>query len=83
VSPVEHIDGPFLMRHEPLAGVLGERRKSTKISSRSTGVLHHPPEACDGIELETILGWEEVEAHNGYILNFAGSANAALVSGLQ
>jgi transposase len=45
VSPVELIDGPFLMRHEHLAGALVERRKITKISSRSNGVLHHPPEA--------------------------------------
>jgi hypothetical protein len=43
VSPVELIDGPFLMRHEHLAGTLVERREIAQTPSRANGVLHDPP----------------------------------------
>jgi hypothetical protein len=54
--PVELIDRPFLMRQEHLAGALVERSEITKTASRSNGVLHHPPEAFDGIEMVTTMG---------------------------
>jgi hypothetical protein len=62
VSPVELIDGPFLMRHEHLAGALVELRQIGKASSSADGVLHHPPEAFDGIEVMATMGRQEMEA---------------------
>src|SRR5262245_14461086 len=56
VSPVELIDGPFLMGHEYLTGALVERREIAKTSARSNGVLHHAPEAFDRIEMVTTMG---------------------------
>src|SRR5438046_3067056 len=56
VSPVELIDGPFLMRHEHVAGTLVERREIAPTSSRANGVLHHPPEAFNGIEVVATMG---------------------------
>src|SRR5215510_16294322 len=49
VSPVELIDGPFLLCHEDLSGALIECREIAKTSSRANGVLHHAPEAFDVI----------------------------------
>jgi DNA-binding NtrC family response regulator/class 3 adenylate cyclase len=62
VSPVELIDGPFLMRHKHLAGTLVERREIAQTSSRTNGVLHHPPEAFDRVEVMSAVGWQEMEA---------------------
>ena len=62
MSPVELIDGPFWMCPEYLAGALVERREIAKTSSRATGVLHHPPEAFDRIEMEAPRGWQEMQA---------------------
>jgi hypothetical protein len=62
VSPVELIDGPFLMRHEHVAGTLVERREIAPTSSRANGVLHHPPEAFDRVEVMSAVGWQEMEA---------------------
>src|SRR5215475_8889899 len=62
VSPVELIDGPFLMRHEHLAGALVELRQIGKASSSADGVLHHPPEAFDGIEMVAPMGRQAMEA---------------------
>src|SRR5215475_11552329 len=62
VSPVELIDGPFLMRHEHLAGALVELRQIGKASSSADGVLHHPPEAVDGIEMVATMGRQDMEA---------------------
>src|SRR5215813_532690 len=56
VSPVELIDGPFLMGHEYLTGALVERRESAKTSARSNGVLHHAPEAFDRIKMMPTMG---------------------------
>ena len=56
MSPVELIDGPFLMRDEHVAGTLVERREIAPTSSRANGVLHHPPEAFDGIEMVATMG---------------------------
>src|SRR2546425_2804089 len=62
VSPVELIDGPFLMRHEHVAGTLVERREIAPTSSRANGVLHHPPEAFNRVEVVPTMGGEEMEA---------------------
>ena len=56
VSPVELIDGPFLMGHEYLTGALVERREIAKTSARSNGVLHHAPEAFDRIKMMPTMG---------------------------
>ena len=56
MSPVELIDGPFLMRHEHVAGTLVERREIAQTSSRANGVLHHPPEAFKRIEVMAAMG---------------------------
>jgi len=57
VSPVELIDGPFLMRHEHVAGTLVERREIAQTSSGANGVLHHPPEAFNRVEVVPAMGW--------------------------
>ena len=57
VSPVELIDGPFLMCHEHLTGTLVERREIAQTPSRANGVLHDPPEAFDRIEMVATMGW--------------------------
>jgi hypothetical protein len=62
VSPVELIDGPFVMRHKHVAGTLVERREIAQTSSRANGVLHHPPEAFDRVEVMSAGGWQEMEA---------------------
>ena len=56
------IDGTLLMRHKHLAGALVELRKSTKTASGADGVLHHPPEAFDGIEVVATMGGQKMEA---------------------
>ena len=56
MSPVELIDGPFLMGQEDLSGALIECREITKTSSRADGVLHHAPEAFDRIEMVATVG---------------------------
>jgi len=48
-SPVELVEGTFMMRQESLAGALVERREIAQTSSRAHGVLPHPPAACDGL----------------------------------
>jgi len=62
VSPVERIDGPFVMGHESLAGTLGERREVATTSARAHGVLHPAPAACDRGEMGPPMGREAVEA---------------------
>ena len=55
-SPAERIDGPFLMRHEHVTGTLVERREIAPTSSRANGVLHHPPEAFNRVEVVPAMG---------------------------
>jgi hypothetical protein len=50
------------MRHEHLTGSLVELREIRKTSSRADGVLHHPPEAFDGVEVVTTMGRQEMQA---------------------
>jgi hypothetical protein len=62
VSPVERIDGPFLMRDEHLADTLVELMQIRKTSSGTDHVLPHAPKAFDGVEVVPTMGREEVEA---------------------
>ena len=57
VSPVELVDRPFLVRHEHVAGTLVECREIAQTSSRANGVLHHPPEAFNRVEVVPAMGW--------------------------
>ena len=50
------IDGSFLMRHKDLACALGELLKTAQTPSGADGVLPHPPEAFDGVEMVTTMG---------------------------
>ena len=54
--PVELINGSLLMRHEHLACALVELMEIGKTSSGANGVLHHPPEAFDGVEVVPTMG---------------------------
>ena len=56
VSPVELINGPFVMRHEHLACALVEQMEIGKTSSSPDRVLHHPPEAFDGVQVVATMG---------------------------
>jgi hypothetical protein len=56
------IDGTLLMRHKHLAGALVELRQIAKTASGADGVLHHPPEAFDGIEVVATMGGQKMEA---------------------
>src|SRR5262245_52303623 len=62
-SPVERREGPFVMRHEHVAGTVGERRARAPTSSRTTGVLHAPPEAFARLARVATMSGAEVEAH--------------------
>jgi hypothetical protein len=59
---MKRIDGTLLMRHKHLAGALVELRKIAKTASGADGVLHHPPEAFDGIEVVATMGGQQMEA---------------------
>ena len=50
------IDGAFLMRHEHVAGTLVELMQIGKPSSGPDGILHHPPEAFDRVEVVPAMG---------------------------
>jgi hypothetical protein len=56
------IDGALLMGHKHLAGALIELRELGKTPSCTHSILHHPPEAFDGIEVMATVGREEMEA---------------------
>ena len=53
---MELIDGAFLMRHEHVAGTLVELMQIGKPSSGPDGILHHPPEAFDRVEMVPAMG---------------------------
>jgi hypothetical protein len=50
------------MCHQHLPGALVELEQSGKTASGPDGVLHYPPEACDGVEVVSTRGREEMEA---------------------
>jgi hypothetical protein len=59
---MKRIDGTLLMRHKHLAGALVELRKIAKTASGADGVLPHPPEAFDGMEVVATMGGQQMEA---------------------
>lgn len=59
--PTERIDWPLLMRREHLTCALIELMQITPPPSRSDGVFHCPPEACNGIEVVTTVGREQMQ----------------------
>ena len=54
--PVKRINGSLLMGHEHLAGALVELMQIAKTPSCANRVLHHPPEAFDGVEVVPTMG---------------------------
>jgi hypothetical protein len=44
------------------SGSLVELREITTPSFRAYGVLHHPPEAFDGVEMVTTMGRQAMQA---------------------
>lgn len=60
--PVKRRDGLFLIRHKSLACALIELLKMAKTPSGSDGVLHHLPEAFDGVAVLSAVGRQAMEA---------------------
>ena len=54
--PVKLVDGALLMCHQHPTGALVELRQIGKTSSGTDGVLHHPPETFDGVEVVPTMG---------------------------
>src|SRR4029453_268184 len=54
--PVKRIDGALLMGHKNLAGALIELKELGKTSSCTNSILHHAPEAFDGVEVMSTVG---------------------------
>ena len=54
--PVKFVDGSLLMRHQHPTGALVELQEIGKTSSGTDRVLHHPPEAFDGVEVMPTMG---------------------------
>src|SRR2546430_17541091 len=50
------------MCHQHPTGALVELLQIGKTSSGTDGVLHHPPETFDGVEVVPTMGGEEMEA---------------------
>jgi hypothetical protein len=68
VLPVKRINRSLLMRHEYLTRSLVELMQVRKTSSGADGVLHHPPEAFDGVEGMSAVGWQEMEAQRAVVV---------------
>src|SRR4029434_10737456 len=60
--PVKLIDGSLVMRHEYVAGAPVELMQIRQTASSADGVLHHPPEPFNGIEVVPTMGRYELEA---------------------
>ena len=54
--PVKLIDGSLVMRHEYLAGAPVELMQIRQTASSADGVLPHPPEPFNGIEVVPTMG---------------------------
>ena len=50
------IDGSLVMRHEYVAGAPVELMQIRQTASSADGVLHHPPEPFNGIEVVPTMG---------------------------
>src|SRR5207248_785071 len=66
--PAKLIDRALLMRHEHLTGSLVELREITKTAACADGVLHHAPEAFDGVDVMTTMGRQAMKAKLVYFL---------------
>jgi hypothetical protein len=55
--PVQRIHRSLLVRHEHLACALVSQMEVGTTPSSPDSVLHHPPEACDGIAMVATMGW--------------------------
>ena len=54
--PVKLIDGSLVMRHEYVAGAPVELMQIRQTASSADGVLHHPPDPFNGIEVVPTMG---------------------------
>jgi len=54
--PVKRIDGSLLMRHQDLACAVVQQLEIGKTPPRANAVLHHAPEAFNGIEVVPTMG---------------------------
>jgi len=54
--PVEFINGSLLMRHEHLPCALVELMQIGKTPSGADRILHHAPEAFNGVEVMATMG---------------------------
>ena len=59
---MEFINRSLLMRHEHLTCALVELMQIGKTPSGSDRILHHPPEAFNGVEVVPTMGRQEMEA---------------------
>lgn len=59
---MKRIDGSLVMRHEYLAGAPGELMQIRHTASSADGVLPHPPDPFNGIEVVPTMGREAMEA---------------------
>jgi hypothetical protein len=53
--------GSLVLRHEHSARALGELRQIGQASSGANPVLPHTPEACNGMQVVTTMGWEHIQ----------------------
>jgi len=65
---VECINRSLLVRHEHLMRALVELSQIGTTPSSTDGVLPHPPEAFDGMEVMAAVGREAMEAHPALIV---------------
>src|SRR5262245_65075198 len=59
--PAKCIYRSLLMRHEHLSRALVELMQIGKAPAGANPVLHHPPEAFNGIQVVTTVGWEQMK----------------------
>ena len=74
--PVKLVEGALVMCHQHPTGTLGELPQIGKTSSGTDGVLPHPPETFDGVEVVPTMGGEEMAAH---LLAVVGEGRVELV----
>ena len=74
--PVKLIDRALLMGHQHLTGTLRELAQVGKTASGPDGVLHHPPETFERVEVMPAMGGEEMEAK---LLVVVGAGHVARV----
>ena len=60
--PVKCIDGSLVMGHQHAARALIELMQIGKAPSGTDPVLHHPPEAFNGIEVVPTMGREQMQS---------------------